>query len=176
MMKYSLLLVIFVTFSCATQELSSQARIIKVPFYKQEENQCGPSALATVMNYWCLMVDKGCVSMDDISKEIFSPHAKGVLGIDLEIYATKNGFKTEQFSGNVDIIKESIDQGIPLIIMVTYGFLFYQINHFLVVTGYDEKGIIVNDGRHENALVTYDELERIWKRARYWTLKIIPQD
>lgn len=155
---------------------SRDARIIDVPFYKQEEYQCGPSALATVMNYWCIKTAKGCVSMEEISSEIFSSSARGVLGIDLELYAMKRGFSTEQFSGDTNIVKESIDSETPLIIMVTYGFLFYQINHFLVVTGYDEKGIIVNDGRNQNKHLRYEKLDRIWKKTGYWTLRIKPGD
>ncbi len=113
--------------------------------------------------------------MQEIIDSIYSPGARGVLGIDLEIYARRKGFSVTQKKGSVGELKDLIDQGIPPIILVSYGFYVYQLDHFLVVKGYNEKGIITNS-RRPDEFIPYEELERIWKRAGYWMLVIRPQE
>ena len=163
--------------NCATGLQAHQdATIIKdVPFFSQEAHQCGPAALATVMNYWYekMGTDKR-TDPGQIAAAIYSPSAGGVLGLDLEMYARKKGFRTEQYSGSLDDLKERIDRGIPVLIFVDYGFLSYQVNHFMVATGYTKGRIIVNSGHRQNQPVPDGELEKIWKKNGHWTLVVEP--
>ena len=146
-----------------------------VPFFKQEDYQCGPAVLATVIDYWHRRTGKGArVTPEQIVPEIYSPTARGVLGIDLEIYAKKHGFPGRQFAGKVTDLREAVDQGIPPIILVDYGLGFYQQGHFMVVTGYGPEGIIVNSGPHENRFISEKDLDRIWKKTGYWTFILLP--
>lgn len=105
---------------------------------------------------------------------MYSPAAKGTLTIDLELYAGRLGFSTRQFPGSIDDLKEAVDEGIPPIILVDYGRFGYQLNHFMVVTGYTETGIILNTGRERDKIVFLGELLRIWKKTGFWTLVIKP--
>ncbi len=146
-----------------------------MPFFSQEAYQCGPTALATVMDYW--YGKEGTAKRTDpeqIAAAIYSPSAGGVLGLDLEQYARKHGFDTEQYSGGLDDLRTRIDRGVPPIIFVDYGLLFYQVNHFMVVTGYTKDHIIVNSGHRQNQPVSNGELEKIWKKNGYWTLVLKP--
>ena len=71
------------------------------PFHAQEDYQCGPASLASVMNYW-----KIDVTPDDIAKEIYSKSAKGTLNIDMVIYPQKKGLLAEQYSGGMKDLKK----------------------------------------------------------------------
>jgi hypothetical protein len=146
-----------------------------IPFFKQEAYQCGPAVLATVIDYWQQRTGKGAwVTPEQLVPEIYSPTARGILGIDLEIYAKKHGFQSRQFAGKVLDLREAIDLGTPPIILVDYGFGFYQQGHFMVVTGYGPKGIIVNSGHHENRFISEEDLDRLWKKTGYWTFLLLP--
>lgn len=148
-----------------------------VPFYRQEDFQCGPAALATVVNYWRARSASGnSVTPESIAQEIYSPTAKGVLGMDLELYAKRHRFSSNQYSGSISDLRKLIDQGIPPIIMVDYGFLSIQVNHFIVVTGYTANGVLANTGREENQSIGERRLESIWKKTGYWTLVLKPLD
>ncbi len=146
-----------------------------VPFFKQDDFQCGPSALATVIHYWYIKnnIDKR-PSYDDIVAAVYSPSAGGVLGVDLALYAKRLGFGTEQYSGSIADIRASIKKNTPLIILVDYGFLMYQKNHFMVTTGYTDDGIVVNSGRKQNEIIPDRELEKIWQKTGFWSLRIQP--
>lgn len=144
-----------------------------VPFFPQEDYQCGPAALATVMNYWYIRQGgTERIGVDEITEAIYSPGARGVLPSDLENYPKKRGFSAQQFRGSMGDIRDHIDRGIPLILFVEYGLSFYHVNHFLVVTGYTRDGIIVNSGRRESETVANSDLEKVWKKTGYWALRL----
>lgn len=150
-------------------ESSDQHIIENVPFYPQETYQCGPASLAGVLNYWNIPVKP-----DDIAKDIFSENAKGTLSIDMVMYAQKKGLSAFQYKGSLEDLKKNIDAGCPLIVLVDYGISFYQANHFMVVVGYNENGVIVNSGKDNNIFIPNKDFLKIWERAGYWTLLIKP--
>lgn len=152
------------------------ARILSdVPFFPQEDYQCGPAALATVMNYWYIREGGTArIGIDEITEAIYSPGARGVLPTDLENYPGKKGFTTERFRGSMGSLRENIDRGIPVILLVDLGLSLYQLNHFLVATGYTDDGIIVNSGRREREVFKNSDLEKAWKKTGYWAIRLFP--
>jgi len=146
-----------------------------VPFFPQEDYQCGPAVLATAINYWYARSGSAVrTGVDEIARAIYSPGARGVLPADLEKYPKKKGFVTEQFTGSISRLRESIDRGIPVILLVDYGLSLYRLDHFLIVTGYTGDGIIVNSGREERQVVPNSDLEKAWKKTGYWALRLFP--
>lgn len=141
--------------------------IDNVPFYPQADYQCGPASLAGVLNYLGRPV-----TPESIAKDIYSGSAKGTLNLDMLLYAQRNGFEVLQYSGSWDDLKTRIDGGHPLVVLVDYGFSLYQVNHFMVIIGYNEKGIVANSGREERTFIDKDSFLKSWKRTNFWTLLI----
>jgi predicted double-glycine peptidase len=170
------LLLLSCPFCAGVGKTPRQATIIPgVPFFAQEAYQCGPTALATVIDYWYKKQGSTAwITPEQIAADIYSPTAKGVLAIDLERYAGKQGFLTQQYAGTIDDLRQNVGRGIPAIIFVDYGFSVYAQHHFMVVTGYAPDGVIVNSGKRENQFVSDKELEKIWKRNGHWTLVVRP--
>ncbi|OPY78939.1 MAG: hypothetical protein A4E65_02084 [Syntrophorhabdus sp. PtaU1.Bin153] len=156
--------------------ITSGARHIEnVPYFAQEDFQCGPAALATVVNYWYLRERSGKqLPIETIIADIYSSSARGVLGMDLGLYAQKLGFDVAGRAGSVEDIKRNIDIGVPVIILVDYGMLAYQQNHFMIAKGYTIDGVIVNSGRTENQVISAKDLNKIWKKTGFWSLIIRP--
>lgn len=150
------------------QSKNTQIKIIeKVPFFAQDNYQCGPSSLAGVLNYWGIKV-----TPDEISREIFSKTARGTLNIDMLLYAQRKGLNVVQYNGNLKDLKEKIDLGFPIIVMVDLGIYFLKINHFMVVIGYNEQGVIVNSGKEKEKFIYEKDFLKVWKKTDYWTLLI----
>lgn len=151
-------------------ELSKGAQIIKnVPFYPQKRYQCGPASLAGILNFWGVPV-----SPEEIAAEIYSKPAGGTLTLDMILYPEKRGLKGTPYEGSFEDVKKKIDAGYPLIVMVDEGFWIYQKNHFMVVLGYHQKGVVVNSGKNQYEFKPLDNFLKSWKRTRYWTLLITP--
>lgn len=164
------LLILLLVYSCSTTLIKSHSdsKIIdNVPFYAQRENQCGPASLAAVLNFYGVTV-----MPDEIAAEIFSESARGTLTLDMLIYARKKGLNAVQYSGSIEDIKAKINSREPLIVLVDYGFLFYQQNHFMVVVGYNDSGIIVNSEGFQGQFIRLDKFIPAWQKTNYWTLLI----
>jgi len=91
------------------------------------------------------------------------------------LYAEKKGLRADFYQGSVKDLKDKIDSGFPLIVLVDYGFWVYQQNHFMVVVGYDENGIIANSGREREKTISLKEFIKSWRIKNFWTLWITPQ-
>ena len=159
--------------SCAGVSPSNNTQPLRmiqnVPFYPQEEYQCGPASLAGVLNHWNINV-----SPQEIASEIYSKSARGTMNIDMVLYVEKIGLKARQYRGSFEDVKTKIDSGYPLIVLVDEGFLIYQKNHFMVVIGYGGEGIFANSGREQGKFIPTKEFLRSWKRTKFWTLFITP--
>jgi ABC-type bacteriocin/lantibiotic exporter with double-glycine peptidase domain len=147
---------------------SDQEYIIEnVPFYPQETYQCGPVSLAGVLNYLGINI-----TPDDIAEEIFSESARGTLNIDMVLYAQRKGLNAIQYKGSMEDLKKNVESGYPVIVLVDYGFSLYQVNHFMVVVGYNEHGVIVNSGKDKGKFISTEDFLKAWRKTNYWTLLI----
>lgn len=158
-------------FSCVNVkeiDIPGDVHIIEnVPFFPQEDYQCGPASLAIVLNFWGIDV-----TPYDIAREIFSKTAGGTLNIDMVLYANKRGLKAVQYRGSAGDLKKNIDSGFPVIVLVDYGFSLYQVNHFMVIIGYNEQGVMVDSGRKKNAFISWNDFLKTWEKTGFWTLLI----
>lgn len=141
--------------------------IESVPFFPQEDYQCGPASLAIVLNFWGIDV-----SPHDITREIFSKSAGGTLNIDMVLYAKRTGLYADQYRGDKEDLKKYIDAGMPVIVLVDYGFSLYQANHFMVIVGYNDQGVVVDSGRKKNLFILWNDFLKTWKKTNFWTLLI----
>ncbi len=157
--------------SAPAQRGANQVIIEGVPFFPQEQYQCGPASLAGVLKYW-----GSSVTVEDIARDIFSKSARGTLTIDMLLYAQRQGFAASQYSGSIGDLKAKVQAGYPLIVLVDYGILAYQVDHFMMVIGYDDNGLIANSGKSEKKYLEIEDFLKTWKRMNNWTLWIKPKD
>ena len=168
--SFILLLLVFL-FSCATFQETDHGNIIEnVPFYPQTSYQCGPASLASVLNYWGVVV-----TPDEIAGEIYSASARGTLDIDMVLYSQRKGLLATQYEGNIEDVRKNVDSGLPIIVLVGYGFSLMQKNHFMVITGYNDNGVIVNSGKDKEKFISERDFLRSWEKTGFWTLLIKPK-
>jgi ABC-type bacteriocin/lantibiotic exporter with double-glycine peptidase domain len=164
-------LLLSVLTSCITAKeipgSSHTRKIANIPFYSQESYQCGPASLAGVLNYWGIRI-----TPDQVARNIFSASARGTLTIDMVLFAQQKGLSAEQYRGSIENLKQNIDSGYPVVVLVDYGGVLYQMNHFMVVIGYNEYGILANSGKDNEKFIPEDDFMKSWKKTNYWTLLI----
>lgn len=162
---------LFILTSCrATYQAKDSADTVlieDIPFFAQDDYQCGPASLASVLNYWGVNV-----SPENIADEIYSKSAKGTLNIDMVFYSQRKGLNTSQYSGNMDDLMKNIKAGLPVIVLVDYGFYIYKSNHFMVVLGFNKHGIIVNSGKEREKFIPVEDFIKSWEKTEFWTLLI----
>jgi ABC-type bacteriocin/lantibiotic exporter with double-glycine peptidase domain len=157
--------------SMAMRPAPTAHRIAGVPFHADDSYQCGPACLAGVLGYWQVPV-----TQQDIAERVFSPSARGTLGVDLAWYAREQGLAAGTMDGTLDYLHRLVDDGMPAIVMVDYAWGPLAATHYMVVTGYDEQGVIVNSGMAEADYLSNDRFLRLWQRCAQWMLVIAPRE
>jgi len=145
--------------------------ISDVPFFPQSTYQCGPSALASVLNYY------GCrVTPAEITKAIYRNELRGTLSIDLILFARRMEFNARAYRGNLTDLKDNIAKDRPLIVFQDLGNPLLPIRHFSVVIGYDnaKEILILHSEKRINKVISYERFLRSWAEMDYWTLLIFP--
>ena len=145
--------------------------LLKVPFFPDDTDQCGPSALASVLGYWGKPTEPA-----GLRQELYQAHLKGSLTVDLLLAAESHGLSAEMTNGSLVRVKKELDAGHPLIAFVNQGFNFYPIGHYLVITGYDDmqECIFAHSGMNRDERISYRKFDKQWERTQRWTLLILP--
>ncbi len=164
------LLILLALSSCVTASVAppGTARVIeRVPFYPQDDYQCGPSSLAAVLNLRGVMVGPA-----EIASAVYSESARGTLDVDMIFYAEAKGLKAVRYQGSGEDLRRNVDAGNPVIVLVDYGFWVYEKAHFMVVIGYNDRGFIVNSGKEQMKFISEDDLLKVWKKTDFRTLLV----
>jgi predicted double-glycine peptidase len=144
-------------------------KVENIPFYPQLAFQCGPASLAGVLTFY-----GEDVTPDEVADAVFRKHIRGTVTLDMVLYARHKGFSAKWYSGSVDDIRRSVNEGVPLIVMVDFGLANISNNHYIVVVGYNQDGVIVNSAKAREKLITWNHFLTRWDRTERWTLRIEP--
>ncbi|MBW2603098.1 MAG: PA2778 family cysteine peptidase [Deltaproteobacteria bacterium] len=149
--------------------MPSRFEIETIPFYSQKAYQCGPAALAMVLNRSGLPI-----SPEDLTAEVFTPERKGSLQSAMVGAVRRNGRIAYVFTGLSDLFAE-VAAGNPVIILQNLGLSWYPVWHYAVVVGYDlsEKYVILRSGNIRRKLMPFQVFEKTWARGNYWALLIL---
>lgn len=150
--------------------------ITGVPFYPQEEFQCGPSVLASVLNF-----EGYRIAPEEISESVYSEGIKGTLTLDMvnfaRHYTEKDRTSVIEVKGDIELIKKDITGGYPVIAFVDLGIWSIRKGHYMLIVGYDDVkgGIIAYSGLEKDRFLSYNQFMRMWERGGHWALRIIPR-
>lgn len=150
-------------------------RIIRdMPFFAQEQYQCGPASLAGVLRHLGLSGPQA--TPDGIAEAIFRPGMHGTLSLDLALYPRTLGLASRWYDGSVADLMAAVDSGQPRIVMVDHGYGLVSTYHFMVVVGYAPDAVIVNSDRTPLQRLSWASFLRTWDRTDRWTLEIRRQE
>lgn len=144
---------------------------LTLPFFPDNTDQCGPSALASVLDYWGVPVEP-----EGLRKEIYRENLKGSLTVDLLLAAESRGLSAEMLDGGLDRLKRELAAGHPVIAFVNEGFSFYPAGHYLVLTGYDDRrrSVFAHSGLKRDLEIPYRKFDKQWEKMERWALLILP--
>jgi ABC-type bacteriocin/lantibiotic exporter with double-glycine peptidase domain len=146
---------------------SSTVVLSGVPFYPDDQHQCGPASLAGLLNFY-----GAGVTVDEIGREIYRPGLKGSVSLDLVLYARNRGFTAEWFQGRVRDLTASVDAGQPLLVMVDYGLGPVRQGHYMIVVGYRPEGLVAHSGEDPAQTFGWANFLAYWERTGRWTMKV----
>ncbi|MDX1572408.1 MAG: PA2778 family cysteine peptidase [Methylophaga sp.] len=155
------------SFADAAKELES------VPFYPQTQYQCGPAALATVMQY--RDVD---IQPEELVDKIYIPEKRGSLQIEMVAATREKGLVPYVIEPQLTAILAQINAGHPVLVMQNLAYQWMPYWHYAVVVGFDvtKNELILRSGETKRWQTSFAAFERTWARSDYWGLVIVPPD
>ncbi len=178
-----LLITLLVLSSCASTPQSRLIRtsppdflpvaveLINTPFYPQTEYQCGPAALATLLEFHGVKT-----SLDELSRQIYIPGRKGSLQIEMTAAARRHEILPYKLEPDMLDIFTEIAAGNPVLVLQNLSFEWYPQWHYAVVVGYDidRQEITLRSGTTRRWTTPFKVFERTWQRAQFWALAMVP--
>ena len=151
--------------------LPSVVELIDTPFYPQTQYQCGPAALATV-----LQAHDVTTTPEKLSRQVYIPERKGSLQIEMAVAARRHNMLPYKLEPRLIDLFTEIAAGNPVLVLQNLGFEWYPQWHYAVVVGYDTNNheLILRSGTTKRWLTSFEVFERTWKRADFWALVIVP--
>jgi len=151
--------------------LPGRAEIVGVPHFPQQQDQCGPAALATVLGYRGIEV-----TPEQLRSLIYLPEKGGTLRVELVARARRYGMLAYPLAPRMTDLLTELQAGNPVLVMQNLGLDWWPRWHFAVAIGYDlEQGSLLlrsgPDARYEMPLELFD---KTWWRADRWAVVISP--
>lgn len=147
-----------------------QAELDDVPFFPQTQYQCGPAALATVMQY--RGVD---ITPDQLTDQVYIPQKQGSLQIEMVAATRKQGLMPYPLAPKMNDLLTEVANGNPVLVMQNLGYNWKPFWHYAVVIGFDinSKELILRSGETKRWQTTLKTFERTWARTDHWGLVIV---
>ncbi len=149
--------------------LTRETHIPSVPFYAQDNFNCGPASLAMVLSWSGLNVIP-----EDLKSEVLVPKRKGSLQYGLKTASRRHGRLAYEISGMQQLLAE-VDAGHPVIILQNLGLKWFPKWHYAVVVGYNLKKdlIFLHSGDRKNLNQVFHIFHNTWERSGYWGLLVL---
>ena len=140
-----------------------------VPFFPQDEYQCGPAALATV-----LAANGVKITPQELVPEVYLPERKGSLQVEMLAAARRHGLVSYQLAPRYGDVLREIAAGNPVVLLQNFGLRDGW--HYAVAVGYDyDKGkLILRSGETERSQLPFGVNELVWSRSGYWAMVVSP--
>ncbi len=149
--------------------LPERVELTAVPFFPQQDFQCGSTALAI------LLASAGVEVMPhELESQVYLPARRGALQVEMLAAARRYGLVSYELAPRLEDVLREIASGTPVILLQNQGFVDGW--HYAVAIGYDyESGeIILRSGRTERQVLPFTVNEMIWKRSGYWAMLAVP--
>lgn len=148
--------------------LPPRAELDSVPFFAQEEYQCGPAALAMALNAAGV-----AVLPDALTDEVYLPARQGSLQVEMLASARRHGLLAYELAPELKDVLAEVAAGNAVIVLQNQGlWSFHPYWHYAVVIGYDleKKQILLHSGARANRAMALGLFEFLWIDGKRWSM------
>jgi hypothetical protein len=143
-----------------------------VPFFPQEDYQCGPAALATVLSHGGVPV-----TPEPLVSQVYLPSRQGSLQIEMLATPRRYGRVSYQLAPRYPDLLREVAAGNPVIVLQDVGPMFTQW-HYAVVNGFDYPSgtVWLRSGTRPRQAMPFTAFERSWMKSSYWAMVVTSPD
>jgi hypothetical protein len=154
-------------------DLPVKVELTEVPFFPQEDYQCGPAALATSLAHF-----KVPVKPEDLIDKVYLPARQGSLQVEMLAGARGYGMVSYQLKPDLETVLREVAAGNPVIVLQDYGSWPIRIWHYAVVAGYDRSRgeLVLRSGTKQRLAIPFGVFEYTWVISDHWAMVTTPPE
>jgi tetratricopeptide (TPR) repeat protein len=154
-------------------DATNVVELADTPFYAQETHECGPAALATVLD-----ASGAAVTPDELVPQIFMPGRRGSLQVELIAASRRHQRIPYVLAAQIDALFAEIAAGHPVLVLQDLGVGPLHVWHYAVVIGYaaQTQRIVLRSGTTRRLEMRYADFVRSWQKSEQWALVVLPAD
>ena len=147
--------------------MSRSLELRDTPYFPQQEYQCGPAALATVLG-----ASGVAVQPDALAPQVYLPKRHGSLQAELIGAARRHGRLAYVLPETGDALLAELAEGRPVLLLQNLGVRQIPIWHYSVLVGYDtDRNVaLLRSGRRERLEMRWQRFARSWHDAGRWAM------
>lgn len=152
----------------------ASVELSNTPFFPQDEYQCGPAALATVLGAGGL-----AVTPDELRPLIYLPGRQGSLQAEIVSVTRRHGRIPYIVKPDMKDLLAEVAAGTPVLVMQNLGVKSLPQWHYAVVIGYDtvSDSLLLRSGTNERLKMKRTRFQGTWMRAQNWAMvAVLPQN
>jgi len=145
--------------------LAAPVELGDTPFFPQEQYQCGPAALATV-----LAASGAGVTLQLLVEQVYLPGRRGSLQAELIAATRRAGRVPYPIAPGMAAIAAELQASRPVLVLQDLGVAWLEQWHYAVVVGIDPGAdrVVLRSGVNERALMRAAAFLRSWRKGGYW--------
>ena len=154
-------------------ELPERVELEGVPFFPQDDYQCGPAALATMLAQ--RGVDTG---PEQLVERVYLPSRKGSLQVEMVAAARAHDLLVYPVEPRLEALLVEVAAGNPVLVLQNLAFDRWPRWHFAVVVGYDltTQTIVLRSGTTRRWKGSFRQFERSWAKGDRWARVTVTPD
>lgn len=150
-----------------------RVELTAVPFHPQEAYQCGPAALATLLEHAGRER-----SPEALKNEVYLPQRKGSLQAELLAATRRTGLLPYILEPSPEALMTELASGQPVLVLQDVGLPLMPSWHYAVVVGYDRaaRELILRSGREARKIMNFADFDRSWEKSGRWAFVAVAPD
>ncbi len=144
-----------------------------VPFFPQDDYQCGPAALAMLLNWTGAAVEPAA-----LTPQVYLPERRGSLQLEILAAARRHGRIPYVLRPELEAVFAELAAGHPVLVLQNLAFDWQPQWHYAVLIGFDlpRAEVVLRSGTEARLTMPLRVFERTWARAEHWAVVVLPPE
>jgi len=151
--------------------LPERVALAGVPFFPQDEAQCGPAALATALGQQGV-----AITPQALREQVFTPAREGSFQVEMLAAARRQGRLAVRVAPRLEALLRELADGRPVVVLLNPALAAWPRWHYAVVVGHDLRAgtVTLRSGAEREAVWPLRTFDFSWARSGRWGFVLSP--